>query len=552
MDYDIYIIVSIILSVLNTVVMLFMAYKFLHTYQLNSYHMIRLFNWYGNTNGRYFKRLVLISILSLAGLLVTNVLFHGYAHEIFTYLGLIFYIILAFIFVKYESKIPKKKPLVYTKRMIRQYVVLGLLALVTNFFVFKLNWELMNIGEVFVTFRFALIALSPLILPVLVLLSCFLTAPFEILNNRRYQVRAKKKLKKRDDLIKIGITGSYAKTSVKVILASMLSKKYKVLATPASFNTPLGISICVNKLKSSHQVFIAEMGARNGGNIRELCDIVEPQYGIITGIANQHLETFFSIENIIKTKCELADSLKKRNGFLIINSDTKHLEDVIQRVDTEYQLCGVGADKRNSLFIRNVVVTNNGSEFDLVVDGETYNCKTRILGVHNISNIAVSAGLALKLGVDIRDIVLAISELEPPAHRLELVKTSNGMVILDDTFNANIEGATAALETLSLFDGRKVIVTPGLVELGVEEKQANKEFGKKIAHICELVVLIGKTRSEPIKKGLLEEGFDPEKILVFNSLDGAKKEFKRFLTPKDAVLLENDLPDDYNEIDELA
>ena len=110
MSYDTYNMIAIVLSLLNAVCLSFMAYKFVHTYQLNSYHMIRLFNWYGNTNGRYFKRLVLISMLSLAGILVTNVLFHGYAHQVFTFVGLIFYIILSFIFIKHESKIPKKKP----------------------------------------------------------------------------------------------------------------------------------------------------------------------------------------------------------------------------------------------------------------------------------------------------------------------------------------------------------------------------------------------------------------------------------------------------------
>ena len=509
--------------------------------------------WFGRKDNLQKARLALWAGMAFASCAVFGVCFSFLGETAALMLQAVPFVLFCILYLVAEKKYALKVPLKRTGRIVRlsSLYVLFLLCF-AYIFVAILNFIRVAVNlPAYTLFAYTPFALFIYLTPYILCLANACESVFENARNKKFVKRAGQVLDE-SKIIKVGIVGSYAKTSVKVILASMLSKKYKVLATPASFNTPLGISICVNKLKSSHQVFIAEMGARNGGNIRELCDIVEPQYGIITGIANQHLETFFSIENIIKTKCELADSLKKRNGFLIINSDTKHLEDVIQRVDTEYQLCGVGADKRNSLFIRNVVVTNNGSEFDLVVDGESYNCKTRILGVHNISNIAVSAGLALKLGVDIRDIVSAISELEPPAHRLELVKTSNGMVILDDTFNANIEGATAALETLSLFDGRKVIVTPGLVELGVEEKQANKEFGKKIAHICELVVLIGKTRSEPIKKGLLEEGFDPEKILVFNSLDGAKKEFKRFLTPKDAVLLENDLPDDYNEIDELA
>lgn len=550
MDLVVYTIVASGLGIVNTVIMLFMAYKFLHTYQLNNYHLIRLFHWYGRTNGIYFKRLVLICLLSLAGLFVTNTLFYGYAHEIFTYLGIAFYFVLSILFVHYEGKIPKKKPLVYTRRMIRQYVVLTLLILGANVLIFYFNRIIMLKGGAYYNFRFTLIALSPLVLPILVLLSCLLTAPFEQLNNNRYVKKARKILEKREDLIKIGITGSYAKTTVKVILSKLLSKKYKVLATPASYNTPMGISACVSKIKPYHEVFIAEMGARNSGNVKELCDIVKPNYGIITGISNQHLETFYNISNIIKTKCELADAIGKNNGSLVVNSDTKYLQEVKDLIKCEYSLCGVDGEE-NLLRIENVTTSCNGSEFDLVVGVERVRCKTSMLGKHNISNIAVASGIAIQLGVSLSEISELIAELTPPAHRLELLKTPNGMIILDDTFNANIEGATAALSTLKMFEGRKVIVTPGLVELGVEEIQTNVRFGKMIAEVCDLVILIGAKRSEPIRRGLIESNFDEKNILVYNSLSDAKSEFKDFLRSNDAVLLENDLPDDYNEINEL-
>lgn len=550
MDLVVYNWMSIALSVLNTVIMVFMAYKFMHTYQLNSYHLGRLFNWYGNTNGRYFKRLVLISLLSLAGLVVTNVLFSGYVHEIFTYLGLLFYFTISILFIKFESKIPKKKPLVFTKRMVRQYVVFAVLALASNFALFYLNRLIFNADEILKIFRFTFISISPLILPFIVLLSCFLTAPFELLNNYRYRQKAHKKLLAHTNLIKIAITGSYAKTTVKNILARFLSQKYKVLSTPESYNTPMGISRCVSKLKPSHEVFIAEMGARNIGNIKELCDMVRPDYGVITGISNQHLETFHSIDNIIKTKCELSDSLAASGGYLVVNGDTNHLDKLLSQIKCDYDLCGLEQNDK-TIYAKNITVTPNGSEFDVVVGDEEHHCFTKMLGKHNISNIVLAMGIAIKLGVSMESIVNTIANLVPPSHRLELIKTPNGMTILDDTFNANQEGASSALKTLSLFEGRKVIVTPGLVELGREEKTSNELFGRQIAKVCDLAVLIGEKRSLPIRKGLIEEGFDEEKILVFNSLSEAKQEFKNFLTADDVLLLENDLPDDYNEIDEL-
>lgn len=543
-----YIVASSVLSVVNTIIILCMSYKFLHTYQLNGYHIVRMVNWFGNTNARYFKRLLMICALSLGALLVTNIVFSGYAHDVFTYLGLVFYFLLSILFIRYESKIPKKKPLVYTRRMIRQYIVLAVLSVVGNMALFYLNHEMMKLDGVFMHMRFAFIALTPIVLPVLFVLSSLLTAPFELLNNKRHTARARRVLDERTDLIKIGITGSYAKTSVKTILSAFLSKKYNVLATPASFNTPLGVAKCVKKLKSTTQVFIAEMGARNLGNIRELCNTVNPDYGIITGISNQHLETFGNLTNTVRTKCELSDSLARKGGKLFLNCDTKHIDKLRKHVKCDCVECGITGGYVSAV---DFSITHEGSEFDLIVDGTAHRCKTRLLGKHNISNILVCVGLAVELGVPVEDIVKAISELEAPSHRLELIVTANGMKILDDTFNANSEGAIAALDILKMFDGRKVIVTPGLVELGLEERATNKAFGTEIAKVCDLVILIGKIRSTPIKDGLLSAGFNEDKILVYNSLSDAKKDFKKFLMASDVVLLENDLPDDYNEVDEL-
>lgn len=550
MDDLFYLISSIILSILNTIIVVYMSYKFLHTYQLNNYHIGRLFNWYKNTNGTYFKRLTLISLLSLAGLLVTNILFDGYAFGIFSFMGLIFYFVISVVFIKYESKIPKKKPLVLTARMQRQYAIIAIFALGGTFELFMLNYSFMSIGGIMQSLRFVFIAVTPLLVPLFVFLSALITSPFENLNNRRYIKRAGKTLSSRTDLIKIGITGSYAKTTVKTILATMLSKKYKVFSTPASYNTPLGVTRCVGKIKSEHEIFIAEMGARNVGNIKELCDMVEPTYGIITGISNQHLESFFTIGNIIKTKCELSESISHRGGLTVLNGDTKYLGELKTKVKGDILVCGVG-NKNFDVYADNITVTADGSNFDLFINGKKLSCSTKMLGKHNISNIVVCAGLSHELGVSDEMIVEAIAELKPPLHRLNLITTPNGMKILDDTFNANTEGAKAALELLSVFDGRKVIVTPGLVELGIEERATNMNFGKQIAQVCDLAVLIGPRRSEPIKIGLIESGFKEENILIFNSLSDAKSAFKTFLNSRDVVLLENDLPDDYNEVKEL-
>ena len=188
-----------------------------------------------------------------------------------------------------------------------------------------------------------------------------------------------------------------------------------------------------------------------------------------------------------------------------------------------------------------------GSTFVLSIDGKDVECSTVLLGRHNISNIVVAAALAYRLGVAVEDIADAISELKPVLHRLELIENTNNITVIDDTFNASVEGTQAALETLNMFDGRKIIITPGLVELGVREKQINKDFGARIAKVADKVYLIGQIRSAPIKDGLSESGFDENMIEVYNSLKDVKSILKKELKAGDVVLWENDLPDDYNE-----
>ncbi|MGN1100540.1 MAG: Mur ligase family protein [Christensenellales bacterium] len=546
MTEQIHTLIAAVLSIMNGILICFMAYKFLQTYQLNNYHLGRFLNWFKNTNGKYFLRLALVSLISTAGLLVTNILFDAYVNGILGYAGLAFYFVIGILFAHYESKIPKKKPIVFTNRMKRLYFVLWLVTTASTFGIFQLYRILLTGSGILTSLRYVSISVSPILLPFFVLISACIILPFELLNNIRYKNLTRSKLSKRTDLIKIGITGSFAKTSVKVILAAMLKKKYKVLATPASYNTPLGITRSVSALKSSHEVFIAEMGARNVGQIKELCDIVRPTYGIVTGISYQHLETFHTLDNIINTKKELIDSLPE-GGLAVVNADSEHIGKLVSdRAEIIYSgLNGEGIFATAT----ELKIDENGSSFLLKIDGESIHCRTNLLGKHNVSNILAAAALSYRLGVSIRDIAETISELKAPPHRLDLKRQKNGMVIIDDTFNANVDGTKAALEILDMFGSRKVIVTPGLVELGNSENSFNRQFGRDIAGVCDVAILIGKNRSKPIREGLIEAGFDENRIYTYNSLYEAKKDFVNVLRADDAVLLENDLPDDYNEVE---
>ena len=538
---------AILLSLLNAFVLCLTAYKFFHTYQLNNYHLERFMNWFKNTNGKYFSRLAVMSIISTAVLLVVNVLFGEYLDGVFAFVGLIFYFVVFIIFITHENRIPKKKPLAFTTRVIRLYCTLGIIAFFFSIGLFSLTYYLATVSEFFKVLGFSTISLSPIVLPFLTVFAALIMLPYERLRYVHYKKKSYKVLSERKDLIKIGITGSYGKTSVKNFLAQILSKKYDVLPTPASYNTPMGISKAITKLKPEHQIFIAEMGARNVGNIRELCELVEPQYAIITGIGNQHLETFRLIDNIKREKFELIKCLPK-DGFAVVSSDSEGSAEMAKRGDVPCPVVISGLSGDNAYAnASNLICGKDGSTFTLKIDGKEIACSTVLLGRHSISNITAAAALAYKLGVTLEDISDAISEIKPVIHRLELIVNPNNITVIDDTFNASVEGTQAALETLAMFEGRKIVITPGLVELGVKEREINKDFGVRMAKICDRVFLIGEMRSAPIHEGLVEAGFPETCISVYNSLKEVKSVLKKELKVGDIVLWENDLPDDYNE-----
>ncbi|MBO5925593.1 MAG: UDP-N-acetylmuramoyl-tripeptide--D-alanyl-D-alanine ligase [Clostridia bacterium] len=549
MDYQTYNIIAIVLSVLNAICLSFMAYKFVHTYQLNNYHMTRLVNWFRRTNGKYWSRLFLVSVLSLAGLLVANVLFASHGKGVLSYIGLAFYFSMVIWFVVGEASVPKKKPIVFTNRIRRLYVTLFVVvALATYGLMMAVYGASMigggELGSLEAHLRFVIVGLSPIILPLYVLVAIFINFPFEEIRRKMYISTATKKLQKYTNLIKIGITGSYAKTSVKNILKAMLSVRYKVLASKGSYNTPLGNVMTISKLKPSHDVLIAEMGARNVGQIKELCDMVRPNIGIITGITGQHLETFGTIDNIIKCKRELFDSLDD-SGVAFVNGDSEYADRLIDdRVETV-----VSGGDDGVVRAKNVTIDKNGSQFDLVIGDDVRRVRTSMLGKHNVSNIVLASAVAHRLGITIDEIALVIPTLKATEHRLELRHNTNGITVIDDTFNANITGSRASLEVLGYFDSRRIIVTPGLVELGDREEVENYNLGVEISKVCDLVVLIGTIRTQPIYRGLEDAGYDMDNVLVYDTLNEAKQDFSAIFRVGDTVLLENDLPDDYSEVE---
>lgn len=529
----------LVISVLNAVLMLFVGYKFLQVLQLSGYKTKDYWAWMKSNKYKDWAKLVMLSFLSSAALLVTNVLLEQIiVYKIMTYAGLLFYFLFCFIYILNVYNAPQKTPLKYTHRMTRLCVVLSIL-------VFIVTFAIMTASELYIPyFEFGAVGLIPLFLPLVIQLAHWVISPFEMLNSNRYVCLAKKELAKHKEIKVVGITGSFGKTSVKNILTVFLSEKYKVCATPHSYNTPLGLSKTIlGQLKEDDEILICEMGAKHIGDIKYLTDMVKPQIAVVTGIGNQHLLTFGSVENLKNTKFELVNGLNQ-NGKVYFNLDSEPNYELYDRAKCE-KVGSTIESENGEVFISDIKVGERGSNFNLHFGEEFVECSTSLLGRHNISNILLCACVAKDFGISLYELQSAIAKLVPSAHRLALVPSGNSLIVIDDAYNGCVEGAKAALETIKQFKTKKIVITPGLVELGKEEFNCNFEFGKQMAEVCDYVIINGVVNYEALSSGLEFGGFDTSKILRAGSIKQAIEVMQKIASAGDVVLFENDLPDNY-------
>ena len=424
-----------------------------------------------------------------------------------------------------------KKPFVLTERVKRLIAIHALSAFaVLSLCLIALPKE---IAYLLPAFEAALLALASVI-----------AAPVEKHINNQFLNDAKARLAARPNLIKIGITGSYGKTSTKFLLRDILSVKYSVLATPSSFNTPMGVTRVIREqLTGTHQVFIAEMGARHVGDIAELVDLVHPTIGLLTSVGPQHLDTFGTIERIKNTKYELMEGLPA-DGKAIFARDGAICEELYHRCPLEAKYMP------GDLFEASDIEAGPwGTRFTLTdrETGESVRCQTRLLGEHSIANLLLCCTAARVLEMSLAEIAAGVARCQPVEHRLQLLDGGGGVSIIDDAFNANPVGAKAALRVLENFPGRRIIITPGMVELGGEEAAFNRSFGEQMARSVDIAILVGRKHTQPIVEGLLAGGFEKENIHVVGSLEESTKVLHAMMKAGDVVLYENDLPDNYSE-----
>ncbi len=513
----------------------FMTRPYLYAIQQDNYRIREIFK------NRRLRFVFLMDVCAAALFIgIWCVFYFLQTRAFWGFLTVLFFFIAEFAMYFMEDLPTRKKPLKYTKRAVRCLLAMSAIATVTATLAFAVGNA--HIEEAYL--RYLVLFGFPLIYPLIFIVFGSVINAFERLNNFRYARRASKRLAASKGLIKIAITGSYGKTSVKNFLYEMLSEKYNVLVTPASYNTPMGISKTVNSLDGTHDVFIAEFGARRVGDIKELMRLVKPQYTLLTGINSQHLETFRTQENINREKCRILDV--GENGFCIANvSAMEEAESAIKNKKSPPNVIFAGIDGVCDFSARNIYTTEEGTRFDLIIDKQEYPVNTSLIGFHNVDDIVLAAAMAYKLGVEIPFILDAVERLEPVPHRMQLIR-GNGIKIIDDSFNSNPDGAKAALDTLMLFDGRRVVLTPGMVELGARESEENYKLGVNLAKSADLVLLVGMKRTDPIRRGLLESGYGGE-IHIYNSLSDAEDDFENRLHVGDVLLILNDLPDIYDE-----
>ena len=455
----------------------------------------------------------------------------------------------------YKLDKEQKTPLVWTdraKRLLKKHKIVNIICFVVAIII---SFIMLNVTDSHIVSVLVTIVLSFLVYfyqyKVLILSNKWAKSTEDRINMGFFN-QAQDKIrnyKENYDLKVLGITGSFGKTSVKFITDTILSEGLKVKNTPSSFNTPMGLSKVINnELESDREVFIAELGAKIPGEIHEVASLVQPDIGIITAIGPTHMHLFKTIDNIMKTKYELIEDLPM-DGVAIFNYDNDYVKILADKTEKKTLRYGTKDIEKLDVYADEIKVDENGSEFMLHIRGEgEIKCKTKLLGVHNISNLLASATAASVLGLSLEQIQSGIAKVEPVEHRLSLIPSKSNTIVIDDAFNSNPVGFRAALDVLKEFKGhRKIIITPGMVELGDMEEDENRKIGEVISDVVDFVILVGKKRTVPIYEGLKNKDFNEDNIYRVSSLAEATEVLAKISMPGDVVLFENDLPDNYNE-----
>ncbi|MCD6550397.1 UDP-N-acetylmuramoyl-tripeptide--D-alanyl-D-alanine ligase [bacterium] len=495
-------------------------------WQLKEYHIGRFKAHFQTENGRKLIRqnLALIKLFVLAGLVFYPKIFPYFVVALFS-VEVLF--ILVRIFQK-KFRIPK-----ITKKT---FVLLSVGFLFEISFIYSIlgAWTAQKFFYLYLVF---LDMIAPLFISGIVIGF----EPFAISWRKKIIARATEKRKQFKDVVVIGITGSYGKTSTKEFLAKILSEKFNVLKTEKHQNSEVGISFCVlNNLRKEHQVFVCEMGAYEKGGIKLLTDIVQPQIGILTGINQQHLATFGSLENIKKTKFELIESLPT-DGLAILNGSNKYCRELFDQIKIRKKITG------KDIKAENVVTEKDRLLFEVSLDNEKIQFQVPLLGEHWIDNVLMATLAAKELGMSLREIAKACQKIKPMEGMMRLVKTDKNFNVIDATYSANPDGVIAHLNYLKVWQGKKAIIMPCLIELGDQAAEIHRRIGKEIGRVCDLAIVTTKDYFYYLKEGALESGLKDDQVVLEEKPEAIFEKIKDFQGKEDVIILESRVPLSFQE-----
>lgn len=430
----------------------------------------------------------------------------------------------------FQSKITTKKPLVWTKK-------------VKNILIYSIIFWIIGSAIFFTYFQWLALVILLLGLwqpSIFLILGLTMIKPYEIFNRWRVVNSSRKFFNDRIDIKIIGITGSYGKTSVKDFLFEIIRDGDKVVKTPESFNTVFGIKKVIDyEITTNTKLFLCEMGAYTRGEIAELCKMVPPDFALLTAIGSQHLERFGNLQNTTLGKFELVDAVDPKNALVNLDNEL-----IARRITLEkykglktYSLENKTAD----FYTRNRKIKDGITSFELIHKDKEFSFRTRLFGSSNLSNLVGAIGMALMLKVPYKQIKERVSSISPSPHRLELKKIGESTLI-DDAFSSNEQGFENLISDIKQLEGKKVIITPGIVELGHKTAEVHNKLGHLISEVFDLVYLVDESeRTKGIIQGLEKK---TPYVVIKNGSD-IWKTIDKLASDFDWIVIENDLTDIY-------
>lgn len=504
---------------------------YLHIFQQEEYDSPRFVRWLLRRAAFDRRATALVGIIAIVATVGILSIAAAYALVGSTFLVLAYF--------EGDPRSSGKKRLVMTQRATRTFVGAFLAAVLLACALAGISWGGVWIWIAAVQF-----------LPFCLVLSNLALSPYENRVQQMFWEETRAKLESIHPLT-VGITGSYGKTSVKHILGHILDTHAPTLITPGSINTAMGIARVVREqLGPQHRYFVCEMGAYGPGSIAKLTRLVQPGVGVITAIGHAHYERFKTLDTVARAKFELAEAVVRAGGKVVATEQV--LEQPIPRefaVRHAQSMVAVGTGAACALRIGDVRIGQEGIEIQVSWRDAAYVLRAPLFGEHHAFNIAIAFAVACELGIDPGQAVIALKSVPQITHRLEVKRQPRGSIIIDDAYNSNPVGFAGALRTLDLLrqdGGRRILVTPGMVELGSAHDQEHAKIGALAASHVDVLLPILPERIATLTAAY-RTGNPAGRIVPFRSFAEAQEWLTENLGPQDVVLVENDLPDLYEK-----